>query len=226
VNARCGSCLLLGLLGVAILRSEAAVAEPLGPKVSDELDKRGTHTRVSALATCTASHRAALLAAHLPDQAKAESVPNVAAGVLVGVGAATTTLALYPGGGLSPSPVAFASSGASALLGGTAVFVVPASAERDTILTAAALSLGGVWLGVGLAEQTVAVRATHYSIAGGYYMTATLHGLNLALSRPASARTLWARDKVGQSNPRGCGFRRQREVDVPSLNWPWSRPAW
>jgi hypothetical protein len=60
------------------------------------------------------------------------------------------------------------------------------------------------------------------TVGGVEYLDTQLSGLCIGQKFFEEARS----DKVGQSNPRGCGFRRQREVDVPSLNWPWSRPAW
>jgi len=140
----------------------------------------------------TKRERATLLAAHLPDQARVESVPKAFVWLWMGAGAASTALALYLDARPSRAQIAYAATGGVAVLGASAVLLVPEPMERDMTQSAAMLYFGGLYCSMALRGPNASVERAYYSMAVGYGTSAVLNALNLGLSHPPSSRTLWS----------------------------------
>ncbi len=169
--------------------------------------------------------RATLLAAHLPDEIKLETVPPALLWIGAATGAgATVLLAVLPSQDTAGKALSIAAP-ATYLTADVAALLAPGEYQHSIAMAGLFLGTGSLWASTGRIDPQSDIRAvTPVALSAGYYASGALQLLSLALSRPAPLSRL-REDYAAIRTPAGRARSTSGSVDAIERDFARSDPA-
>lgn len=169
--------------------------------------------------------RATLLAAHLPDEIKLETVPPALLWLGAAIGTGVTVLsAILPSHDPAEkalwiaAPATYTAADVTALL-------VPGEYQRSVQMAGFTLGSGSLWAAMGRIDPQSGISAvTPVALSAGYYTSGALELLSLALSHPAPLARLRS-DYAAIRTPAGRARSTAASVDATERDFRSSEPA-